>query len=268
MKILAFIALKMIIISSAYASGDQPKRPLLVYDYKPLMYLSGKEPTGIFVDFFEIIAKEMDLQIETDFLPAARAIYQTSKDENNILLSTRLIQTDEMKKKFIFIKILEFKATLNGYKKDVVKMKSLKDLKGMTLVYFRGNNFSKEFAKVYEMTPLPVNSVDQEVQMVEKGRAAFHLCVVENCFIRVKSLSNQKLNNFDFESFEVARSYLEIMLKKTPKNRELAKKIEQAYRSDKVQKQFDEYFKSYASQYPTGITWKHLLKDTIIDEFN
>tara|TARA_R110000868_G_scaffold242548_1_gene498076 strand:- start:45152 stop:45958 length:807 start_codon:yes stop_codon:yes gene_type:complete len=268
MKTLAFLALTINIFSTTYASNGHLERPLLAYDYKPLMYLVGKEPTGIFVDFFEIIAKEMDLKFATDFLPAARAIYQTSKDEKNILLSTRLIQTDEMKKKFIFIKILEFKATLNGYKKDVSKMSSLKDLKGMTLVYFRGNNFSKVFANAYGMTPLPVNSVDQEVKMVEKGRAAFHLCVVENCFIRVKSLANQKLDNFDFESFEVARSYLEIMLKKTPKNRELAKRIEQAYRSKKVQQQFDDYFKKYSSEYPTGITWKHLLKDSLIEEFN
>ena len=268
MKIVFLMVGLSVVISSTCLAAKNESRPVLAYDYKPLMSIEAKKPSGIFVDFFNIIAKEMDLDIEVNFLPAARAIYQTSIEEQNILLSTRLIQTEELKKKFIFIKILEFRGTLNGYKERVSKLKSLKDLKGMTLVYFRGNTFSKRFAELYEMKALPVNSVDQEIKMVSKKRANFNLCVVDNCYIRVKSLPGNRLKDFDFETFEVAKSYLEVMLKKTPKNRELAKKIEAAYRSPNVQKQFDEYFKEYSKTYPTGLSWKHLLDGPLIEEFN
>lgn len=266
MKTIYLIATLITLHTALAASPAPTKKQVLAYDYKPLMSEVDGKPMGIFVDFFQTIANATSLDYEIKFLPASRAIYEAHKNDENILLSTRIVIPQDYRKNFIFIKIMEFKATLNGFKSNVSTIRKFEDLKGKTLVYFRGNEFSKAFAEKYGMKTILVNSVDQEIKMVAKKRADYHLCVIENCYTKIKSQKKFKVEDFDFQTFEVVNTYLEIILRKTPRNQLIAESLEKAYRSKDVQDKLDNIFALYKKKYPTGISWKHLLKDKSILE--
>lgn len=245
--------------------AQQRKLEVLTYDYKPFMYGDEDKPKGFLVDFFQIIAEEINQPYQLKFYPAVRAITEVHKDSSKLLLSSREAIPPEIQKDFIFIRLFEYIATLNGSKENVSKVKTFDDLKGKTLVFFRANEFAKRFSKKYKMKTLIVNSVDQEIKMLENSRADFNLCLIENCHTMTNSIKKPKFK-YDFTTHTVLKTYAEIILRNNPDNLKLAQTIELAYRTPPVQAKLETLFSSFKAQYPTGVKWKHILEDENIFE--